>query len=151
MIPAIRSKNFLPILFVLPMAVMALMLVMGQFMLAHAADPTLAEGLISLFGDIQSKAVAAVVLMHVFEILKTHEVFGLLGKLGLQGKSLQVAIAVITALGFCANAYAKGENVVQALIEGLFTSGGAMLIYDAYQNGAPAPAPVVGQGLIAGK
>lgn len=150
MISRIRSKNFLPVLFVLPMVFLIALQLFGSLILAHAdAGPTLPDALLALFGDIQTHAIAAVVIMHVFEILKTHEVFGILGKIGLQGKALQVTIAVITAAGFVANAYAKGESVVQALIEGLFTSGGAMMIYDAYQNGAGAVATAQAQTVVA--
>jgi hypothetical protein len=81
--------------------------------------------------------------MHVFQILRTHEVFGILGKLGLSGKGMQVAVAIITAIGFCADAYARGGNIMQALIEGLFVSGGAMLIFDALKKTQEAQAQLV--------
>lgn len=127
-----RNRFAIPALLMAPFAMAVIAQMLGYLMLAHAADaPALSETLLALLGDIKDKAVAAVVIMHVFQILRTHEVFGLLGKIGLQGKSLQVAIAVITAFGFVADAYAKGGNIVQALVEGLFTSGGAMAIYDA--------------------
>lgn len=129
--------KMLPFLFMLPFSMLALVAFFDHFLLAQAADVTLSDGLLALFGDIQSKAVAAVILMHVFQILKTHEVLGVLGKVGLSGRALQIAIAAITALGFCADAYAKGSSILQALIEGLFTAGGAMLVYQAWNEPAP--------------
>lgn len=123
----------LPLYLMLPFMVMVVFTGLSHMIpVALAADaPSLTDALLALIGDIKDKAVVAVVLVHVFQILRTHEVFGVLGKIGLQGKGLQIAIAVITALGFCVDAYAKNGNILQALIEGLFTSGGAMLIFDA--------------------
>lgn len=136
-----KFKFSLPALFMLPFAAVIFLGFLDNYMLAWADDaPVLGASFIALFDAIKNKAAAAVVIMHVFQILRTHEVFGLLGKIGLQGKGLQIAIAVITALGFVAEAYGKGANLGQALIEGLFTAGGSMLIYDAVKANAAAVA-----------
>lgn len=120
----------------LPYLGLIALLAVGQFMLAHAAEPvSLSDALLALFNDIKGKAATAVVLMHVFQILRSHEVLGILGKIGLKGKGLQITIAVITALGFVFDAHAKGAPIIQALVEGLFTAGGAMLIFDALKKG----------------
>lgn len=146
-----RNKNFLPFLLMAPALLMLVLTAFGQLILAHAdgASPDLPTALGFIFSDITTHAAAAVVIMHVFEVLKTNEVIGILGKIGLQGKPLQVAVAFITAFGFAANAYAKGESIVQALIEGLFTSGGAMLIYNAYQSGASTVADASAAAAVA--
>lgn len=123
-----------PILLMLPFLALALIALLGQCILAYGADaPSLSEGILGLLGAIKDKAAVAVVLMHVFQILRTHEVFGILGKLGLSGKGLQVAVALLTTAGFVVDAYAKNANLASAIIEGLFTAGGAMLIYDAFK------------------
>jgi hypothetical protein len=94
--------------------------------------PSFAESVGALIGSITSKAPFAVVLVAVFQFLRTNEMIGILGKLA--GKYLQVAIAALTALGFVAAAWARGESLGAAAIEGLFSAGGAMLIYDAIRN-----------------
>ena len=102
---------------------------------ALAADgvvPGFAESVGALISSITTKAPFAVVLVAVFQFLRTNEMIGILGKLA--GKYLQVAIAVLTALGYVAAAWARGESIGSAAIEGLFTAGGAMLIYDAIRN-----------------
>lgn len=139
MIKLIRKPSLSTVLMA-PMLALFALTFLGHLMLAHAADaPTLTDSLLQIFADIKDKAVAAVVIMHIVNILRTHEVIGLLGKVGLQGKGLQLAIAILTAIGFVVDAYAKGGNLVQALIEGLFTAGGANLIYNATKaNADPA-------------
>jgi len=130
----------LPLVLMFPFAFVMALAFAGNFMLAMAAeDQSLVSSLLALFDAIKGKAVAAVVIMHVFQILRTHEVLGVLGKIGLQGKGLQIAIAVITALGFVAEAYGRGANLFQAFIEGMFTAGGAMLVFDALKADPPPP------------
>jgi len=137
-----RKLFHIPTLVMLPFAAVCLMIFCGQFGVAFAADaPPLGDSLVALLNAIKEKASAAVILVFVFQILRTHEVFGILGKLGLQGRGLQITIAVITALGFVADAYARGGNLMQAVIEGLFVSGGSMLIFDALKK-TTAPANV---------
>jgi len=130
-----RTHRLVPrleIALMLPFTVVVAITVFGHFILAQAADaPTLAESLMSLFTAIKDKAIVAVVLMNIFRVLRTHEVVGILGKIGLQGKGLQLAIAIITTLGFVFDAWARGGNLLQAIIEGLFVAGGANLIFDA--------------------
>ena len=72
----------------------------------------------------------------VIQILKTNEALGVLGKLGLKGNGLRVATALIVTLGYVAEAWARSGNLGAAAIEGLFTSGGAMLIFQAFKKEA---------------
>ena len=124
-----------------------------------AQPPALTDSILALFNAIKDHAAAAVILYAVFQVLKTNETIGILGKLGLQGKGMQIAVAVITALGYVFNAYIKEgstANWFQAAVEGLFTSGGAMLIYSAISAHAadataPAPAPVVAASAVVPK
>lgn len=131
-----KAKKLFPLAIMLPFAILAFFALVGQFMLAHAADeiPPLGASIMALFTAIKDKAVVAVIVMHVFQILRTNEAVGFLGKLGLSGNGMRLAVAVITALGYVANAWATGMPVLQALIEGLFISGGAMLIFDALKK-----------------
>lgn len=147
-------KLSIPLVLMAPFAFLCAMAACSHFMTAALADsaPAITDSLLSLFSAVQSHATAAVVLMFVFQVLRTNEVIGILGKIGLQGKSLQVVIAVITALGYVFNAYAKGENLLQAAVEGLFTSGGAMLIFDSLKGiQAPAVTGVAAPETTAGK
>lgn len=102
--------------------------------------PDLTATLLSLWQAIQTHAGTALILVPIFQILRTHEVLGILGKIGLQGKGLSIAIAVITTLGFIADALATGKSIGVAAVAGLFTSGGAMLIYNAIRGIAPPSA-----------
>lgn len=126
------SKISVPTLCLLPFLAVIFLQLGGLYGFAHADDGGgFGSAIMSLFGAIKDHASTAVIVMFVFKILTSHETYGLLGKIGLQGKSLQITVAVLTALGFVADAWAKGASIPQALIEGLFTAGGAMLIYDA--------------------
>ncbi len=143
-------KLSLPILLMAPFALLCVLTICSHLMAAAFADgtapPAITDSLLALFNAIQGHATAAVVLMFVFQVLRTNEVIGILGKIGLAGKSLQVVVAIITALGYVFNAYATGGNLLQAAVEGLFTSGGAMLVYDAMAGIVPpaaAPAPAL--------
>lgn len=125
-------KFTLPTLCLLPFLAVIFLHIDGLLSLAHADDGGgLGASVILLFNAIKDHASTAVVVMFVFKILTSHETYGVLGKIGLQGKTLQIVIAILTTLGFCADAWAKGSSIPQALIEGFFTAGGAMLIYDA--------------------
>lgn len=129
-----KFKIHFPLALMAPFAFLLVLSFASHFMLAWAVDeplPSLGASLMSLFTAIQGKAVTAVILVHVFQILRTNEAIGILGKLGLKGKAMSVAVAVLTTLGFVATAWATGMPLGQAAIEGLFTSGGAMLIFNA--------------------
>ncbi len=120
---------------------MKLLKVIGLFSLllfittvAYAADvvaPGLGESVGALIASITTKAPFAVVLVAVFQILRTNEIMPILGKL--TGRYMQAAIAVLTTLGYVASAVVSGKPWGAAAIEGLFTSGGAMIIYDAFR------------------
>lgn len=146
-------KLGIPILLMIPFLLVIAMSLLGFFMLAHAdggvAAPDLPTALTSLFGAITGHATAAVVIMYVFQVLTNHDVLGVLGKLGLQGKTLQIVIAVLTALGYVASAFVQKGDLVQALIEGLFTAGGAMLIYDSAKNGDAVNATAAANAVVA--
>lgn len=139
-------KLSLPLILMTPFALLCALTVSSHLISAAMADgtapPAITDSLLALFNAIQTHATAAVVLMFVFQVLRTNEFVGILGKIGLKGKGLQMVIAVVTALGYIFNAYAKGENLLQAAMEGLFTSGGAMLIFDSWNN-TPVPAVTV--------
>jgi hypothetical protein len=102
---------------------------------AYAADavaPGLGESVGALIASITTKAPFAVVLVAVFQILRTNEVLPILGKL--TGRYMQVAIAILTSAGYIVSAVVSGKAWGPAAIEGLFTAGGAMVIYDAFRN-----------------
>lgn len=103
---------------------------------AFAADnapaPELSAVLLALWGAIQNHASTAMILVPVFQFFRTGEIVGVLGKFS--GKWLQAIIAFFTAGGFVLDAYVKGQPLLQALVTGLVTSGGAMLIYDAIRD-----------------
>ena len=94
----------------------------------------LGAGLMALFSAIQGKANAAVLVMCAIQILRTNEALGILGKIGLQGNAMRIAVAVLTTLGYVANAWVTSGNLGAAAIEGLFTAGGAMLIFQAFKK-----------------
>lgn len=133
-----KNKISIPFALMTPFACLCALSLLGHFMMAFAAEevPALGASVMALFSAIQSKAVTAVVLMHVFTILRTNEAIGILGKLGLKGVGLQVVIAVLTALGYVAQAWATSGDLGAAAIEGLFTAGGAMLIFQAFKKTA---------------
>lgn len=130
-----KAKNLFPLALMAPFAFLMILAIAGQGMLAMAEEPlpTLGASLMALFTAIQGKAVTAVILVHVFQILRSNEAIGVLGKLGLKGNGMRVAVAVLTTLGFVASAWATGMPLGQAAIEGLFTSGGAMLLFQAFK------------------
>lgn len=102
-------------------------------LLAFAADaPDFAGSILAIWTAIQSHAGTALILVPVFQFLRTNEVVGILSKIS--GKYLQVVIAVLTVLGFVVDAWAKGQGLGAAAIAGLFTSGGAMLIFEAIKS-----------------
>lgn len=128
---------------IIPLILMALIPV-AAFADAPVAPVDFAAVVMALWQAIQNHASTALLLVPVFQLLRTSEVAPLLG--WFSGKYLQVVIAIITAIGFVINAWATGQALGQAAITGLFTSGGAMLIYDAIrsiQPPAPTPVPVV--------
>lgn len=149
--PRVLNQKAVPILLMAPFALLLAIALVGQFILAYAADEPVGLGaaVMALFGAIQSKAVTAVIIMHVFQILRTNEAIGILGKLGLSGRGLQIAVAILTTLGYIANAWATSGNLGAAAIEGLFTAGGAMLIFDAFKANAQAVAEKQGEIVVA--
>lgn len=148
--PRVISPKAIPLLLVAPLSLLLVFALAGQLILAHAEDlPGLGASVMALFQAIQGKAVTAVILMHVFQILRTNEAIGVLGKIGLSGKSLQLAIAVLTTLGYVANAWATSGNLGAAAIEGLFTAGGAMLIFDALKANTQVVAEKQGEVVVA--
>jgi len=99
---------------------------------ADAVQPDFTGSILALLDTIKGKAPIALILVAVFQLLRTAPVVGILGKFS--GTYLQVIIAASTALGFVAQAWAASGNIVTAAIEGLFTAGGAMLIYTAIRD-----------------
>ena len=102
-----------------------------------------------LLSLVKDKASAAVIVVCVIQILRTNEVIGILGKIGLQGKGMAIAVAVLTALSYVGNAYLTNANLGAALIEGLFTAGGAMLIFNAFKAEAVKVAEKQGEAVVA--
>ena len=94
--------------------------------------PGFVDSLFALWKAIQDHASTALILVPLFQLLRTNEVLGILKNLS--GRWMQVSVAVITTLGFVVDAAAKGQSWGQAAIAGLFTAGGAMLIYDAIRS-----------------
>lgn len=112
---------------------------LGAFLyswMALAADPApvpdLSVVLLALWQAIQNHSATAVTLVPVFQLLRTHEVLGILKPLA--GKYLQVVIALATTLGFVVDGVSKGQSWFQAAVTGFFTAGGAMYIYDAFRS-----------------
>jgi hypothetical protein len=101
-------------------------------MAADPAAPNLTDSIMLLWKAIQDHSGTALILVPVFQILRTNESLGLLSKLG--GKGMQIAVALITTGGFIVNAWATGQSLGQAAVTGLFTAGGAMLIYNAIRS-----------------
>ena len=118
----------------------------GMFMVAGyafadtvaVAAPDLTASLLALWSAIQNHSATALILVPVFQILKSNQVVGLLSHLS--GKGFQIAVALITSLGFVVNAWASGQSLGQAAVTGLFTAGGAMLMYDAIRGITPPSA-----------
>jgi hypothetical protein len=149
-----RKLSF-PILLMIPFAFLCAMVLFSHLLaVAHAdgvSPPDLVGSLTGLFNAIKDHAAAAVIIYAAFQVLKTNEVIGILGKLGLQGKGMQITVAALTAAGYVLDAYLKDGNLFQAAIEGLFTSGGAMLVYSAISaHAADASAqPVLATSAVA--
>lgn len=105
-------------------------------LLAFAVDaPTDFLGIVlAIWNAIKNHAATAVILVPVIQLLKSHEVLGVLRKIGLQGRAMQVTVAILTVLGFVVDAVVQGQSWPAAAIAGLFTSGGAMLVYNAFKS-----------------
>lgn len=104
-------------------------------LLAFAADapvPDFTASLLAIWNGIQTHAPVAVILVPVFQLLRTNQLVGILGKVS--GKYLPVVIAVFVSAGYVLDAHLKGEPIFTALVTGLFTAGGAMKIYDAIRS-----------------
>lgn len=129
-------KNFSK--FSLPVFVLSVFI----FLLARAAfadgvavtvtAPAFGDALANLFGAIKDHGSVAVLIMAVVQILKTNEVVGLLGKIS--PKFLPLIIGVVTTIGYVVAAVIAGKSWFQGAIEGLVTSGGAMLIYESIRK-----------------
>jgi len=111
---------------------LASMLFLTSAFAADSAAPDFSLTIIALMEAIKNHGSVAVILVAVFQLLRTAPVVGVLGSV--TGKYLQVIIAVSTALGYIAVAAAQGKSWGVAAIDGLFTAGGAMLIYDAIRS-----------------
>lgn len=94
--------------------------------------PAIGDALAQLFAAIKDHGSVAVIIMAVVQILKTNEVLGILGKVS--SKALPLIIAVVTTVGYVVAAVIAGKSWFQGAIEGLFTSGGAMLIYEGFRK-----------------
>lgn len=99
---------------------------------ADPAAPSLVPAIMALWAAIQAHAQTSVTLVPIFQILRSSEVIGILSKFS--GRYLQAVIACLTAGGFIVDAWAKGGSLAEALVTGLLTSGGAMLIFDAFRS-----------------
>lgn len=95
--------------------------------------------LTQLYNAVTGHAGTAVVVMAIIQILKTAPVIGFLSKI--EGVYLQLSVAILTTVGFIVDAVIKGQSWGAAAVTGLFTAGGAMLIYDGIVA-IKAPAPV---------
>lgn len=115
----------------LPVALM-MVLPICAFAADGAEAPALVPAIMALWAAIQAHSTTAVTLVPVFQILRSNELAPVLSKLS--GRYLQAVIAIVTTGGFIASAWAAGSSLGEALVTGLFTSGGAMLIYDAFRS-----------------
>lgn len=129
------NEKAIPLILMAPFALAILFGFLGQLMLAYAADaPALSDSIMALFLAVKDKASTALILVAVFQVLKTNEALGVLGKIGLSGNTLRIVIALITVGGYVVEAYSRSGNLGAAAIEGLFTSGGAMLLFQAFKK-----------------
>jgi len=102
---------------------------------AMAADevaPDFGMSIMALFAAFKDKASLAVILMAVFQVLKTVPVTNLIGKLGASYQRLILAIISVGASIIAS--YQVKQNWISAVVEGLVVAGGAMLIYDAIRE-----------------
>lgn len=111
---------------------LSLLLISGIALADEVAQPDFTVSVLSLLEAVKGKASIVVILVAVFQLLKTAPVVGILGKVS--GKYMQVIIAVTTVGGFIVDSMARGTSLVTAAVEGLFTSGGAMLLYSAIKS-----------------
>lgn len=104
---------------------------------AMAADGEVAivPAIMALWAAIQAKASTSMVLVPVFQILRSKEIYGILEKV--TGNYLRVVIAFVTAGSYVVEAWSKGGSIVEALFSGLLTAGGAMLVYEALRDIKP--------------
>lgn len=131
------NERNIPILLMLPFMLIVFAGFLGNLMLAYAEGevPGLGQSVMGLFMAIKDKASAAMIAVAVIQILKTNEALGVLGKIGLKGNGLRVATALIITFGYVAEAWVRtGSLNGAAVIEGLFTSGGAMLLFQAFKK-----------------
>lgn len=124
------NRYFLPLLLIALFPIYAM---------AADGDVALVPAIMALWAAIQTKASTSMVLVPVFQILRSKEIYGVLEKVS--GNYLRVVIAFITTGGYVAEAWAKGGSLVEAIIVGLLTAGGAMLIYNAFREIKAPSAP----------
>ena len=86
---------------------LASMLFLTSAFAADSAAPDFSLTIIALMEAIKNHGSVAVILVAVFQLLRTAPVVGVLGSV--TGKYLQVIIAVSTALGYIAVAAAQGN------------------------------------------
>lgn len=86
--------------------------------------------LTNLYSAFANHAGTAVVIVAIVQVLKTAPVIGFLSNV--EGKYVQLTVALVTTLGYIASAVVTGSSWTQAALTGLLTAGGAMLIYDGY-------------------
>ena len=127
----------LPARYLVPLLLMALFPIYA--LAADAPEVALVPAIMALWAAIQAKASTSMVLVPVFQILRSKEIYGVLQKVS--GNYLRVVIAAITSGSYVAEAWAKGGSLIEALISGLFTAGGAMLIYTAFRDMKAPAAP----------
>jgi hypothetical protein len=108
---------------------------------ADGAEVALIPAIMALWAAIQTKASTSIVLVPVFQILRSKEIYGILEKVS--GNYLRAVIAIVTAGSYVAEAWSKGGSLIEALISGLFTAGGAMIIYTAFRDIKAPSAPAV--------
>jgi len=107
---------------------------------ADEAAPALVPAIMALWAAIQTKASTSMVLVPAFQILRSKEIYGILEKIS--GNYLRAVIAIVTSGGYIVEAWSKGGSLVEALISGLFTAGGAMLIFQAFRDIKAPSVPV---------
>jgi hypothetical protein len=94
--------------------------------------PDFTSSLLQVLDLVKEKAAIIPLLVAVFQLLKTAPVTSIIGKLS--GKYQQLIVAIVTTGGYVVHALASGQSTFSAVVEGLLTSGGAMLMYDAFRS-----------------
>lgn len=111
-------------------ALFAGLFILTGMALADDAKPELGKSIWDLIDAVKVGATAPIIVAAV-QLLKTDLVGGLLSKLN--ANALRLVMAVATVAGNVA-ASAGSKGWLAAAVEGLFMSGGAMLIYDTIRS-----------------